>query len=124
MLSVTVTSIVNESASVGVPLKRPELLSVSPAGPPVAAKLYPVPEPPDGVSCWPKLSPTVNTGSVVGLIVIAGSTVIEYDKSPVALMLSVTVTSIVNESASVGVPLNSPVLLSVRPAGTPVAAKL
>ena len=61
-----------------------------------------MPEPPEAVSCWLKLSPTVSTGRVVGFIVIAGSTVIEYDRSPVALMLSVTVTSIVYDVTLAG----------------------
>ncbi len=63
-------------------------------------------------------------GIVAGVIVIAGFTVIEYDRLPVALMLSVTVTSIVYDVCVVGVPVRSPRLESVRPAGTPVAVKL
>jgi hypothetical protein len=106
-------------SEVGVPLKRPPLLSVIPAGNIEVVEYVYGPVPPLAVNCWLYESPTVAIGRLAGLIAIPWLTVNVYDALPVALFVSVATTSTVNGDpvSVVGVPLRRPAALSVIPVG-------
>jgi len=124
--SVTVTDAVKGPAAVGVPVTWPAELMESPAGRPVAVKLYGV-VPPEAVTVALYAVPTVPFGrevvvstSPVGAIVMVTFPVLVC----AGLLESVTVTDAVNVPAAVGVPVIWPLGLMDSPAGRPVAVKL
>jgi hypothetical protein len=75
-LSVTVAVRVYDPAVVGVPLRAPPALSVSPAGTPLPVQLYPPPVPPLAARVVVAYAfPAIPLGTEVVVIVSAGTTV-------------------------------------------------
>src|SRR5206468_550141 len=103
-----------------VPLNTPAVESVSPAGtlPEKTVKVY-GPRPPLAVSVWLYAAPSVPPGSVAGLTVtVAAPTTTEYARVPVEPPDEVAFTVKLNVPTVLAVPLNTPAVESVSPAGT------
>ena len=116
--SVAVTVIGKEPFCVGVPERTPvEVLSVIPAGRAPLSDQVIVPMPPDCVKVWLKTAFTVPlvVAGFVTEIVWQPMTRVYVELVPVHPLLSVTVTTIGNEPACVGVPDRTPDVERERP---------
>ena len=119
--SVAVMSKLLLTALLGVPLSTPARDSDKPAGnaPEVTAKAY-GPVPPDAVRVCEYAAPVVPLGSVLGASVTTTAALIAglYDRTPLTPFASVAVISKLLLPVALGVPLSTPVLDSVSPAGS------
>jgi hypothetical protein len=120
LLSVTVTTIGNEPVCVGVPLSTPLLERVRPVGSVLAVVNVAVPIAPFCVNVCEnaELAVPVVTPGFVTAIVWQPITIVYVALVPVQPFESVAVTVTGTDPVCVGVPLSTPLLASVRPAGS------
>ena len=123
MPSVTMTTTGNVPPCVGVPESTPFVPSVSPAGSVLAVVNVAPPIAPVCVNVSENGDPaaTVALAGLVTVIVWQPITSVYVALVPVQLFESVTVTTIGNEPDCSGVPLSTPPVESVMPAGSVLA---
>jgi hypothetical protein len=128
--SVAVIVNVSDPPAAGVPLRTPALVSDMPAGSPLAVNVYGDVPPLAVIVVDVYATPTVPGGSVDGDSVIMGAAMVSvYARlpvygAPVPVLESVAVTVTLNVPPAVGLPDSTPALVSVRPAGRPVAVNV
>ena len=122
-----ITAVLVPAGPLGVPVIAPAALIESPAGRPVAVKVYGLVPPFAATVVAVYTAPTIPPGNDV--VVIASGVTIVMDRLAVAvrwvgLVESVTVIAAVLVPAALGVPVITPVALIESPAGKPVAVNV